>query len=135
MNIDAISPLSEPDNLDVIGERNDGGVDMLVVTTGPLDASDETCRRLEEKLNAYLYAAVHPHFGSVYPAARDGCMRIFVSDSHMISERARALIQSFAAQALALGVEVRIGDPVAQQSVQPDRRETRLRVNGTLGRT
>lgn len=107
------SPLTDPDNLDVIGERNDGGVDMLVATSGPLDASDETCERLRAKLSAYLYAAVHPNFVNVYPAARDGRIRIFVSDCHAISERARLLIESFSREAYARNVEVHIGDPVA----------------------
>jgi hypothetical protein len=121
VQVKATSPLSDPDNLDVIGERNDGGVDMLVVTTGPLDASDETCRRLMEKLNAYLYAAVHPNFANIYPAARDGRVRIFVSDSHAVSERAQQLVQSFASEALVRDVEVRVGSPVAQQTAARDR--------------
>ena len=107
------SPLSEPDNLDVIGERNEGGVDMLVVTTGPLDASDETCQKLQEKLNSYLYAAVHPNFANVYPAASTGRVRIFVSDTYAVSDRARQVVESTSREALARGVEIRIGDPVA----------------------
>jgi hypothetical protein len=90
-----------------------GGVDMLVSTSGPIDATDETCQRLQEKLNAYLYAAVHPNFVNVYPAARDGRVRIFVSDSHAISERARHLIQAFSREAHARNVVVTIGSPVA----------------------
>jgi hypothetical protein len=110
---DSLSPLTDPDNLDVVGERNDGGVDMLVATAGPLDASDETCRRLQEKLSAYLYAATHPNFAKVYPAGRDGRVRIFVSDSHTISERARVVVEIFSREALARDVEVHIGSPVA----------------------
>ena len=107
------SPLTDPDNLDVIGERKDGGVDMLVSTAGPLDASDATCGRLQEKLNAYLFAAVHPNFANLYPAARTGRARIFVSDSHAISDRARLLVEDFSREALTRNVEVRIGSPVA----------------------
>ena len=107
------SPLSEPDNLDVVGERNDGGVDMVVSTSGPLDASDTTCQHLQTKLNTYLYAATHPNFVNVYPAARTGRVRIFVSDIHEISERARQVVDSVSREALARGVEIRIGSPVA----------------------
>ena len=107
------SPLSELDNLDVIGERKEGGVDMLVVTTGPLDASDETCHKLHAKLSTYLHAAIHPNFSNVYPAASTGRVRIFVSDSHAVSERARQVVESMSREALARGVEIRIGDPVA----------------------
>jgi hypothetical protein len=109
------SPLSELDNLDVIGERNDGVVDMLVVTTGPLDSSDETCLKLEAKLSTYLHAALHPNFPNVYPAAGTGRVRIFVSESHAISDRARQVVESMSKEALARGVEIRIGNPVAQQ--------------------
>jgi hypothetical protein len=107
------SPLSEVDNLDVIGERNDGGVDMLVVTTGPLDASDETCERLQQKLDAYLYAAVHSNFANVYPTVRNGRVRIFVSDSYDISQRSRRLIETFSHEAHKRNVEVKIGSPVS----------------------
>ena len=105
--------MSDADNLDLIGERNDGGVDMLVVTIAPLDDSDETCRLLEQKLSAYLFAATHENFAQVYPAAQTGRTRIFVSDLHSISDRARRVVEGFADQAMARNVEVRIGDPVA----------------------
>jgi len=104
--------MSDPDNLDVIGERKDGGVNMLVVTNTFLDDSDATCRHLEKKLRAYLYAATHENFPKVYPAARTGRTRIFVSDRHSVSGRARLVVEVFAKQAMARDVEVRIGDPV-----------------------
>ena len=106
-------PISAPDNLDVIGERREGGVDMLIVTIGPVDDSDATCQRLEQKLNAYLCAALHPDFPSECPAAAQGRVRIFVSDSHYISDRARAIVNAISREALSRNVEVRIGDPVA----------------------
>jgi len=105
--------LSEPDNLDVVGERNDGGVDMVVSTTGPLDDSDATCQHLQAKLNTYLYAATHPNFASVYPAASAGRVRIFVSDTHEISDRARQVVESLSKEAISRGIEIRIGSPVA----------------------
>jgi hypothetical protein len=113
METSAQSPLTASDNLDVIGERKDGGVDMVISTSGPLDATDETCRLLNEKLSTYLYAAVHPNFANVYPEARKGRVRIFVSDSHSISERARCLVESFSREAFTRNVEVHIGSPVA----------------------
>ena len=86
---------------------------MVIVTTGPLDASDETCRRLEEKLSTYLYASVHENFVEVYPAASSGPVRIFVSDRYPVSERARRVVEAFAREALSRNVEVHIGSPVA----------------------
>ena len=107
------SPLSDVDNLDVIVELKAGGVDMLIVTIAPFDESDSTCERLEQKLNAYLYAALHENFSKNYPAADDGHVRIFVDDAHPISTRARILVETFARQALARGVVVLIGGFVA----------------------
>jgi hypothetical protein len=106
------SPFSAPENLDVIGERKDGGVDLLVVTSAIIDDSDETCRRLEEKLATYLFAATHENFARVYPAAGSGRTRIFVSDRHQVSDRARRLVENFARQAMSRNVEVQIGSPV-----------------------
>lgn len=107
-----LSPLTDVDNLDVIGERTGGGIDMVIATAGPLDGSDETCTRLHEKLNAYLCAALHPDFANMYPAASRGRVRIFVSDRNAISERARLLVEQFSLEALARNVEDRIGNPV-----------------------
>lgn len=106
-------PLSAVDNLDIVGERKDGGIDMVVVTTRPLDASEEICNLLGEKLNAYLRAATHENFAKLYPAAARGRVRIFVSDKHAISDRARQVVKTFAAEALARNVEVQLGGPVA----------------------
>jgi hypothetical protein len=49
---------------------------MLVVTTGPLDASDETCQKLLAKLSTYLHAAVHPNVANLYPAASASMTRL-----------------------------------------------------------
>ena len=86
---------------------------MVVATTGPLDASDETCQKLLVKLSTYLYAATHQNFSVVYPAASAGRVRIFVSDSHAVSDRARQIVESMSKEASALGIEIRIGSPVA----------------------
>ena len=115
------SPLSDPDNLDVIAELKDGGVDMLVVTIGPLDDSDETCARLREKLSAYLYAAVHPNFPNVYPEAQNGRVRIFLSDAHPVSARANHVIQELSREALARGVELRLGGWLPNTSLERTR--------------
>jgi hypothetical protein len=114
-------PLSDPDNLDVVAELTDGGVDMLVVTIGPLDESDETCRRLREKLSSYLYAAVHPNFPNVYPEARNGRVRIFLSDAHAISDRAAQVVQEVSREALARGVELRLGGWLPNTSLERTR--------------
>jgi hypothetical protein len=86
---------------------------MLIVTTGPLDGSDETCALLRAKLDSYLYAATHANFASRYPAARSGRIRIFVSSTHSVSECAHQLVEAFAKEALIRNVEVKVGDPVA----------------------
>jgi len=105
--------MSGPDNIDIVGERKDGGVDLVVVTSAPLDESDTTCQHLELKLGAYLLAAVHPNFPKVYPSAKGGLTRIYVSDRHGVSVRARQVIEAFTKQALAHNVTVQIGNPVA----------------------
>jgi hypothetical protein len=50
------SPIQSLDSIDVFGQRNDGGVDLIIVDSNPADTSSETRRRLQLKIAGYLDA-------------------------------------------------------------------------------
>lgn len=47
------SPIQNINNIDILGERIDGGVDLIIVASGPLDGSLLTLNSLEEKIKNY----------------------------------------------------------------------------------
>jgi hypothetical protein len=99
-------PIRNLDAFDVVGSRLDGGVDLVISCVGPLDASVETLRLLQQKVNAYLVAVAHENFSKVHPAASRGPVRIFVSCEHTVSSEARGVIGVLAAQASRSGIEL-----------------------------
>jgi hypothetical protein len=99
-------PIRNLDAFDVVGNRLDGGVDLVISCIGPLDASVETLRLIQQKVNAYLAAVAHENFPKVYPAAQRGPVRIFVSCEHAVSSEARGMIEVLAAQASRSGIEL-----------------------------
>jgi len=106
-------PIQNLDSLDVVGERKDGGVDLLISCSGPLDDSPATLRLLAQKVANYLTGAAHANFSNVYPAAKRGPVRIFISCDYVVSEGARREIASLAQRAATMGVELKLGSPVA----------------------
>jgi len=100
------APIQNLDSFDIVGERNDGGVDLVVVCSGPLDDSADTQALLKEKIQNYLDAAVHPNLPNVYPAAKEGPVRIVVACQHEISSVSQRTIDELVGKGGAMGVTV-----------------------------
>lgn len=47
-------PIQDIEIVDIVGKRNDGGVDLFIVTSSRLDASPETQQLLLDKIQSYL---------------------------------------------------------------------------------
>jgi len=52
-------PLQSVDAFDVVGERQDGGVDWVVSCSGPPDSSPRTVELIEREIVAYLIRIAH----------------------------------------------------------------------------
>jgi hypothetical protein len=104
----AAPPIQNLDSFDVVGERIDGGVDLVVTCSGPLDASPGTLDLIERKVLAYLKTIAHENFARVYPAAQRGRVRIFVCCEHSVSDAAGKLIDTLTSSAGLQGVALSI---------------------------
>jgi hypothetical protein len=102
------APIQNLDSFDIVGERNDGGVDLVVVCSGPLDDSSETQALLRGKVQNYLKTAVHPNFANVYPAAKDGPVRIVLACRHKISAVSQETISELAEKGGASGIDITV---------------------------
>lgn len=109
-------PIQKLDAFDVVGERKDGGVDLVVSCSGPLDSSSGTLSLIERKVSAYLVTIGHENFVRIYPAAELGPVRIFISCDHYVSGAARKLIDSLGVTASKQGVSLLLVSSMAQQS-------------------
>ena len=60
------SPVGDPESIDLIGKRKDGGVDVLVVVAHALDLSDKTREVLTAKLRNCCKYIVSAEFESEF---------------------------------------------------------------------
>lgn len=65
-------PIQALDAIDIVGQRHDGGVDLVIVNSNPADVSPETRELLRRKIAGYLQAinsdAFQEEFG--FPSAK-----------------------------------------------------------------
>ena len=95
---------------DVVGVRNDGGIDLVVSCAGPLDSSPDTLWRLGQKVRNYLREVRSDGFRTKYGT---GTVQILVSCAHKVSKPARALIKVLEREGAAQKVHVRLVAKVA----------------------
>lgn len=55
-------PIQNLDSFDIVGKRNDGGVDLIIISSAHLDGSSETRSLLERKIRNYLRELSDPGF-------------------------------------------------------------------------
>ena len=65
-------PIQNLGSIDVLGARKDGGVDLIVVVSGPIDASADTLENLDRKIRAYIAEVGSRAFQERYPGAVPG---------------------------------------------------------------
>jgi hypothetical protein len=49
-------PIQQLDSIDILGQRQDGGLDLAVVCSQPIDDSPETLEAIRRKVETYLAA-------------------------------------------------------------------------------
>jgi hypothetical protein len=97
--------LTDADNLDVVGVRKTGGLDLVVSCSGPLDDSDQTIELLSQKIRNYAQLALSPNLFTHYNA-ESGPVRVFVSSEFAVSPRAGKTIEALRDELAAHTVEL-----------------------------
>ena len=59
-------PIQALDSFDIVGERKDGGIDLMIVNSNPADGSSKTRRLLRQKIANYLAATNTNRFKEEY---------------------------------------------------------------------
>ena len=107
MNNPQSLPLTDADNLDAVGVRQTGGIDLVIVCSGPLDESDQTIELLTRKVKAYAQLAASPNLFQHFEAEA-GPVRIFVSCEFTVSPRATQTLDSLGKEIAAGQLELRL---------------------------
>jgi hypothetical protein len=101
---DSQPPIQNINAFDVVGQRKEGGVDLVVSCTGPLDSSPATLELIERKIVAYLVTIAHANFARTCRAAERGPVRIFISCKYFVSVAAQEIIDALHVKAAKQGV-------------------------------
>ena len=106
-------PIQELDNVDITGKRRDGGVDLVIVASRPIDASPETLESIRHKVRTYLAVIGSEEFQAEtgYPP-REKTAIILVCE-HPIHPRAQAVIEGCRTSAAAQVVRLEVRKSVA----------------------
>lgn len=100
--------LTDADTLDIVGERKDGGLDLVISAIGPLDGSPETLSLLKGKILNYLAASKSEKFLHHYGRNVGDVVAIFVSCPYFIAPEALTLIEELRKIAAKDGIDVEI---------------------------
>lgn len=106
------TPIQSLDKFDVVGVRKDGGIDLVISCSGPLDATPETLLALECKIRNYVReveGARSPTFFEKYNCKPNAPITIFVSCNFEVHPKVMELIERMqsVAERIASKIEVR----------------------------
>jgi hypothetical protein len=101
-------PIQSLDSIDVIGKRNDGGVDLVIVASQPIDDSSETLEAVRRKIRNYLLAIGQEEFKAEIGDAPREKTAIIILCEHQIHPEALSLIAKFRDLAAAQGVQLEV---------------------------
>jgi hypothetical protein len=104
------SPIGPLDSIDVVGVRNDGCIDTVIVCPSPLDNSAAVLDALRRKIRFYLSEIGSDSFKE---QCGNGPARIFVSCDHQVSNSAKQLVRELETEAAEQRVILVLGSPMA----------------------
>ena len=113
-------PIQELESVDLTGKRRDGGVDLLIVVSQPLDGSADTLAAIRQKVGYYLDVIDLPEFqAEMGHPPRDRTPIIFACD-FPIHPWATAAIAECQAVAARRGVRVVVQQRQAEPGAAAD---------------
>ncbi|HKA08018.1 MAG TPA: DUF6572 domain-containing protein [Gemmataceae bacterium] len=99
-------PIQDLESVDLVAKRKDGGVDLHIVASQPLDDADDTLDSIRDKVSYYLDVIDLDEFQEEmgHPPRSKTC--IMLSCDHLIHPRAEAVIAECQAATRNRGVKL-----------------------------
>lgn len=113
-------PIQELESVDLTGKRRDGGVDLLIVVSQPLDGSADTLAAIRQKVAYYLDVIDLPEFQAEMGHPPRDRTPILFSRDFPIHPWAAAVIAECQASAAQRGVRVVVQQKQAEPDAVPD---------------
>ena len=106
-------PIQNPEGIDLVGKRRDGGVDMVIAASGPLDDTPELLQMIRRKVELYLSVTAREDFQADmgHPAPEN--ISILLVCSHEIHPQAAAVIEECRKQVHACGLKMEVRTSMA----------------------
>lgn len=101
-------PIQELDSIDLTGQRRDGGLDLVIVASQPLDDSPETLESIRRKVGTYLTAIGLEEFQAEMGNPPRDKTTIILACEHPIHPKALAVLAQCRATAAAQGVRLEV---------------------------
>jgi len=100
-------PIQNIDQIDILGRRKDGGIDLVVVVSGPLENIADHLERVEAKIRAYIRELSSPEFLEQFPT-NSASRQILLATEYSIDPTVLALIDSLRRLAAEAGATLQI---------------------------
>lgn len=101
-------PIQELDRVDLTGKRRDGGVDLVIVGSQPIDDSPETLESIRQKVRTYLEVIGLEEFQAEMGRPPRDKIAIILACEHPIHPKAQGVIEECRALAAAQGVRLEV---------------------------
>src|SRR4051812_17088164 len=88
--------IQDVESVDIVGVRRDGGIELVIVASQPIDDSAETLDTLRQKIATYLTAAASPAFFADMDHITPQYVAIVLNCPYPIHPAARAEILTLA---------------------------------------
>jgi hypothetical protein len=101
-------PIQDLDSIDLVGKRRDGGVDLAIVASQPIDDSGQTLECIRHKVRTYLAVIALEEFQAEMGHPPLENTTIIIACEHPIHPRAQGVIEECRAAAAAQGVRLEV---------------------------
>lgn len=105
-------PIQSVDTIDITGRRDDGGVDLIIVASQPIDDSPETLESIRQKVQTYLAVIHTEEFQAEMGNPPRDKIAIILACTFPIHATARSVIAQCKAEAAHKGVSLEVRDSV-----------------------